>query len=406
MREDSLPRPVAKYLAGLPPADREALTPLLALMHQALLQGAATEQLLELLAAHPLPGPNAQLALLEALARLAHASIPALLPTLVGGAPDKARQKALKKALHYLKAQGLEVPPDLVKPEASAVVRPLPSGFPMKGYLSRIEGNGSRLVILHLPRQGQSFNLFLALCNDVEGLTDAYAVLLSNKETKKYLDSTRHDIPGELVEVPPAYAGKILEDSYQANPDQSSEAVAAYVRVRSLLLERLGQVPASDLHALLPPLDHRDQYLEQARNLSLEEDFLNWHFNPEELAPWLEKIHAIETSPLVLTSDQKVARIERAVDEAVQELFPPERRRLLSRRLLEMAYYLEHTGRPHLARQAQAAGEDLERERSLLERENPFLLGLLMFPLREMYDQEKEPKAPPPESPGRILTDF
>ena len=73
-----------------------------------------------------------------------------------------------------------------------------------------------------------------------------------------------------------------------------------------------------------------------------------------------------------------------------RELFPPEQRRILSRRLLEMAYYLDRTGRPHLARQAQAAGEDLERERSLLERENPFLFGLLMFPLREMYEMEKE----------------
>jgi hypothetical protein len=406
MQEDSLPRPVAKYLAGLPTPDREALTPLLVQVHQALLQGAATEPLLELLAAHPLPGPEAELALLEALARLAHPAIPALLPALAVGAPAKARLKALKKALHHLKAQGLEIPPDLIKPEASPVIRPLLSGAPIKGHLSRLDGNGSRLVILHLPRQGQAFNLFLALCNDVEGLKDAYAVLLSNKEAKKYLDSTRQEIPGELVEVPPAYAFKILEDSYQVNPDSSAEAVATYVRSRPGLLERLGSVPAPDLHDLLPSLDQGDQYLEQAKNLPLEEDFLNWHFNPEELGPWLEKIRAIEDSPLVLSSDQKVARIERAVDEAVKELFPPEQRLLLSRRLLEMAYYLDLTGRPHLARPAQAAGEDLERPRSPLERENPFLLGLLMFPLREMYDQEKEPKTPPPESPGRILTDF
>ena len=82
----------------------------------------------------------------------------------------------------------------------------------------------------------------------------------------------------------------------------------------------------------------------------------------------------------------------------VKELFPPEKRRLLSRRLLEMAYYLDRTGKPHLARQAQAAGEDLERERSPLERENPFLLGLLMFPLKEMYDQEGSPETA--KSPG------
>ena len=182
--------------------------------------------------------------------------------------------------------------------------------------------------------------------------------------------------------------------------------MAAYLRVRSSLQDRLGPDPAPDIRTLLPPLENREQFLEQSRHLSLEEDFLNWHFSPEELAPWFEKIQEIEKSPLVLTSDQKVARVERTVDEATRELFPPEQRRLLCQRLLEMAYYLDQTGRPHLARQAQAAGEDLERERSLLERENPFLFGLLMFPLREMYDSDKEPKAPPPPHEGRILTDF
>ncbi len=406
MGEDLLPRPAAKYLAGLRPERQEALTPLVIRVHQAFLHSADTGQILEILAAHPVTGPEDELALLEALARLAHPLVPEILQAHFGRAPDKTRQKALKKAFHHLKAQGVEIPPNLVKPEASAVVRPMLSPAPVKGYMSRLEGNGSRMVILHLPRQGQSFNLFLALCNDVEGLKDTYAVLLSNKETKKYLDSTRQDMPGELVELPPAYVLQILEDSYQANPDQSSEAVAAYLRVRSFLQERLGPEPAPDIHTLLPRLENREQYLEQSRNLSLEEDFLNWHFSPEELAPWFEKIQDIEKSPLVLTSEQKVARVERTVDEATRELFPPEQRRLLSRRLLEMAYYLESTGRPHLARQAQAAGEDLERERSLLERENPFLFGLLMFPLREMYDLKKEPGAPPPHPEGRILTDF
>jgi hypothetical protein len=406
MREDYLPRPVVKFLAGLPPEHREALAPLLALLHQAILQGADKAQVLEMLDANPLSAPDAELALPEALARLAHPAMPTILQTRFGGASDKYRQKVLKKAFHHLKAQGVEIPPDLIKPEESPVPQSLPSGPPIKGYLSRIEGNGSRLVILHLPRQGQAFTLFLALCNDTEGLKDTYAVLLSNKETKKYLHSTRQDIPGELVEVPPVYAFNILEDSYQANPDPSSKSVANYLRVKSTLQERLGHLPASDLQALVPPLDHREQYLEQSRNLSLEEDFLNWHFNPEELGPWLEKINQIEQSPLVLTPDQKVARIENVVDEAIKDLFPAERRHLLSRRLLEMAYYLEHTGRPHLARQAQAAGEDLDRKRGLLERENLFLLGLVMFPLRELYDREKEPKSPPPESQGRIITDF
>ena len=406
MMEEALPRPVAKYLAGLSPERQKNLTPLVARVFQALSAGADTEQIIELMAANPLSGPDEEVAMVEALARFGHRLIPKILQVHFGGTADKTCQKALKKAFHLLKTQGVEIPPDLVKADESSVLKPVAIAAQIKGYTSRLEGNGSRLVVLQLPRQGQSFNLFLALCNDMEGLKDTYAVLLSNKEAKKYLATTKQDIPGDLVEVPPAYVFKILEESYQANPDQSSESVATYLRVRNVLENLLGQETPPDIHDLLPGLDDREQDLKQSQNLSLEEDFLNWHFRPEELTPWLNKIQEIEQSPLVLTAEQKMARIEDTVAEAIKILIPPENRRILSRRLLEMAYYLDHTGRPHLARQAQAAGEDLERERSPLERENPFLLGLVMFPLREMYDQEKNPQTPDLQTPGRILTDF
>lgn len=398
------PRAVAKYLAGLKPQDRDALTPLVSQVHQALEQDVPTEQIIETLTG--VAGRAATPALLEALARLAHPRVPALLQALVGEATDKTLLKALKKALYYLKAQGIEMPPELARAKTSSVVRPVLSAAPARAYMSRIEGNGSRMVILHLPRQGQSFNLFLALCNDTAGLKDAFALSLSNKETKRYLDDTRDAIPGKLVDIPPAYAFFMIESSYQVNPDPQSEAGQAYGRVRAYLRDRFGQEPAPDILALLPSLDNSQEYLDRSLELSLEEDFLNWQLTPEELAPWLEKIQAIENSPLVLSPEQQESRMEQTITEASQELFSPEQRGRIAQRLLEMAYYLDQSQRPHLARLAQAAGEDLKRPRSRLERENPFLLGLLMFPLREMYDQEKEAKAPPPPSPGRIITDF
>jgi hypothetical protein len=407
MVDDALPRPAAKYLASLPPARREKITAVLDLVRQALAAGADTEIIVQILADHPFLEPEDELALLEVLARLSHPLIPEILQARFGGTLDKTCQKALKKAFHLLQTQGIVIPPDLVKIEAPGLFKPVAVSGQIKGYASRIEGNGSRLVILQLPRQAtQSFNLFLALCSDVEGLKDTYAVLLSNKEAKKYLANTKEDIPGELIDLPPAHVFRILEESYQANPDQASDSVVAYLRVRPVLANWLGQEAAPDIHGLLPPLEALEPYLQQSKNLSLKEDFAGWHFRPEELGSWLQKIKDIEKSPLVLTPDQKVARIENLMAEAVNDLFPLDKRHLLSRRLLEMAYYLDRTGKPHLARQAQAAGLDLERERSPLERENPFLLGLLMFPLKEMYDQEVASTPEKSQPQGHILTDF
>ena len=191
MVEDALPRPVAKYLAGLPPARQEKLTALLDRVRQALSEGADTEKIVQILADQPFLEPEDELAMLEVLARLSHPLIPEILQVHFGGTADKTCQKALKKAFHLLKTQGVAIPPDLVKTAEPGVFKPVDVSAQIKGYTSRIEGNGSRMVVLQLPRQGQSFNLFLALCNDVEGLKDTYAVLLSSKEAKKYLASTK-----------------------------------------------------------------------------------------------------------------------------------------------------------------------------------------------------------------------
>lgn len=405
--KETLPRPVLKYIAGLRPEDQEPITATVEQVHQALLAGEPIGQIVADLAAHPVPTPEAELVMLEALARLAHPQIPAILQARYAGAIDKPQRKALKKALHYLKAQGVAVPPDLLKDDASPMVRPVSGLAPVKTYMSRIEGNGSRMVIVHLSGQRQSFNLFLALCNDVEGLKDAYAVLLTNKETKTYLADTRREMPGELVDIPPNYALYVIDDAYQVNPDPASEAVKTYLRVRPRLQDVLGTEPAPAIQTLLPPLDAPEQYLEQSRELVFQEEFGNWFVSPEKLAPWLEKIQEIEKSPLVLSPEQQLARMEQAVAEALQEVFPPAQRPIISRRLLEMAYYLDHTGKPYLARQAQAAGLDLLRPRSALERENQFLLGLTTATLREMYDLAKDESKPPDQpSQGKIITHF
>jgi hypothetical protein len=65
MGEDALPRPVAKYLNGLPPERQEKIRALIYEVHQALKKGADTEQIIELLADNLLLKPEDELAMLE-----------------------------------------------------------------------------------------------------------------------------------------------------------------------------------------------------------------------------------------------------------------------------------------------------------------------------------------------------
>ncbi len=406
MNQDSLPRPLAKYLAGLPAAVRDELTPRLAQVHEALQQENATvDRVLAVLATAPGLKPDAEAILIEALARLPHPLLPAVLASRFGARPEKAIQKALKKAWHQLKVQGIEISPELVKAPGTPIISPVQEPTQVKAFVSRIEGNGSRMIIFHLPGLGQSFNLFVVLANDVEGLKDAYAVPMSNKEVKLYLNHIRSELPGKLAPVDPAYALGVLEACFQIDPESTAEAAVLYRQVRPTLQHRLEHATPPAIQSLLPPLDPAGISLDSCVELLFEEDFLNWPLEPEDIQPLLEKLAAVQNSPLHLTEEQQQARYDDIMTTALQELFPPEQRRRLSDRLLHMAYYLDRTDRPYLARLAQAAGEDLARERSILEKENPFLVGLFMVPVEMLRRSLPAAEEEPPPA-GRIITDF
>jgi hypothetical protein len=406
MSQPVLPRSVAKYLGSLPPAVHEKLTPLVTAVQEALSrEGVEADDLAAILAGQPLASPEEEVALLEALARMPHPLLPAVLQAHFGGRGDKARQKALKKALHQLKAQGVAVPAAYFKDQAPSIVAPVAAATSVTAYISRVEGNGSRMVALHLPGLGQPFNLLVFLANDVEGLKDGYAISVGKKEVKRYLEGVRGEIPGTLAEVDPAYALGVLETCFQAAPENSSEGAELYRRFRGLLQERVGKAPIVDPQELLPVLDDPKKYLELAPTLLLQEDFANWMPTPEEVKPLLEKLQALSASPLHLTDAQYKSRYNDIVNETIQQFFPPQQRQLLSQRLLHMAYYLEKADNPFQAEMAQAVAQDLARERSFLEEESAFLTAMLMFPMQELFEEVPEAKQQTSES-GRIITDL
>ena len=72
----------------------------------------------------PSQDPALDLHLMAALGALPHPAVPALLAGIFGSFPDKARRKALKRALHSLKTRGVPVPPELLPREEATVGTP------------------------------------------------------------------------------------------------------------------------------------------------------------------------------------------------------------------------------------------------------------------------------------------
>lgn len=405
-----VPQKKAQKAAGaalppLPPEEAAALQELVARVAAALESGAEAETLRDLVGSRP-EDAAWDLHLLDRLAALAQPAIPALLASLFGTSPDKARQKALKRALHLLKTRGVPVPHDLLPREKAGEQ---PSG---RAHLSQVFGDGARYLVLESSREGLGGNFVVVLLSDRDGIREWHPMSLNRRKQQELWEYFRKQGLGEWVLPPPAYAAGLLEEAYTRS-DMDGAAAGRYRAVRELIRRQWGSPQeAPTPEQLLPPLDPGEQkrWLEQSRQLPHFPLFHTWLPGLEEVSTWLEKLAEVQNSPLILSEPQRQAREQQVLEEATAELFPAESRPLWQRRLLEMAYFLELRGQGPEARSAHAAAVDLARpDRSLLQGENPFLLELVLMSVsmaRELRQKEDEQgqglvQAAPPLIHGR-----
>ena len=342
--------------------------------------------------------PRWDLDLMAALGALAHPAIPPLLAALFGAALDKARRKFLKRTLHLMQTRGVPVAPDLLPREAP---RPLVAERAApRAYASQVLGNGYRFVILEGPREYLGGNILVAQLSDREGFLECHLLDIKSKEKAKFWENLRGaDGMVDPLTVPAAYAVSLLEDAYKLNPSEGG--ASRYASLRERIRSHWGKPEDAPPRPAIPEVTpgERHRLLDESRRLALDPLFLSWLPGREEIAPWLEKVLEALDSPLVLSEPQKQARAEGVKDEATRVLYPPEDRELWSRRLLDMAYYLELKGRDEDALAAWAAAHDLnqtQHERGPLTGENPFLKELVSFALRmawEVLEQAKKPES-------------
>jgi hypothetical protein len=327
--------------------------------------------------------------LIAALGALAHPVIPRLLTELFTAPIDKARRKALKRAFHALQSRGVAAPLDLLPPEEGLSVRETSGG--LQAHVSQALGNGERYVVLEGPRDLMGGNILAARLHDQEGFRECHVFDLKSKFRQEFWDSLTKGGAVQFQAAPVSYALSLLEEAYGANP-QTAVAVT-YASSRVGILSSQGPPETPDLDALLgeiTPAD-RSRLLDESRKLAQDPLFYSWIPDAEEIAPWFGKLQEILESRLVLTDQQKQARIDDLANEAVQAMFPLEARPRWRRRLWDMAHYLALQGRREDARVAAAAADDLVQDRSHLLGETVFLKTLTVMALRLSWEAEKGP---------------
>jgi hypothetical protein len=392
----------------LPPLTPEAealLAQRLATVQAALAAGAGVEELVHLLGPAP-ADPAWHDHLLAALAKLAHPATPPLLAALFGQDPERGRRKALKRALHLLRTQGVPVADDVLPREARPAA---PGAAPVVARVSPVLGNGERYAVLEGSRQALGATMVVVRLSDTAGLLELHALEANRAQREELWQHFREQGLADWAEAPVAYVGSLLEAAYALNP--AAPAAADYGGLRSRLWQLWGNPEAaSDPEAEVPPLREPEvaAALERARELAQHPLFHTWLPGPEEVTPWVEKIKEAEASPLILAEHQQRARLEGILLEAARTLYPPESRVLWHRRLVHQAYFFRLRHLPGEARVVRAAAQDLaSRAASPLMGDNPLLLALVQFAvgLALEYQRQMQPGkaggvvAPPAASP-------
>jgi hypothetical protein len=117
--------------------------------------------------------------------------------------------------------------------------------------------------------------------------------------------------------------------------------------------------------------------------------FATWHIAAPEVQKYATLITETQTSKIVLRPDQKEARLNAIYRDALEDIFPEEKRFLWKRRLEEVAYVLLKTGMENESRAALSAAIDLNNPFSAIE-PNPFIWNLLLKSIYSLIEVDHE----------------
>jgi hypothetical protein len=325
-----------------------------------------------------LPPPLA-LAALRAATAAGRADVVAAL----AGSASRDVAKEAKRALHLMRARGVEVPE---LPRTAPAPPPPPPEPELPCFASAVDGQGERAIWMARALPGKGIELCQAIGSDTQGLLSLQVGILGRKEFRAFAqDLVDRGAQLGVAEVTRQRAHALLGEARRLSESTGKplpEGATAW-------LARLGEAPPLPDPALaFPPLSEAEELAALAAGARLHERPLlrGWLADEVALRALAARLDEISVSPLFIDERQRAEQASRAVEDALGAYFDPTRRTLWARRLLAAAAHLADAGDDEGARLAAAAARALASGRDA--REVPFARLLLEKAL-----------APPGEAP-------
>jgi hypothetical protein len=339
--------------------------------------------------------------LIDALVRLPTSQTARLLEEMMPVLKEKEALKAIKRGLYRLRQKGV-MWEKTISPE-KPILRPAHPGAP-QGYVGAMDSSGSRVIIIARPLHRGGARVYFGIVSDLEGIQRLEITDLTTKELKEFVNKSLASTEFPVVEAPGGYCAHLLREAAEYSRKDDKPLPQRYEAVEKGLsdVQWDGPVPMIYQHIQEETVKDKPRLLKESAVLHRIAPFSLWFLPPEAVRKYAELIKEAEASHLVLTPQQKDARLNSLYKEALDKLFPEARRLLWKRRLEEMAYILWKMGREREASMAVSAAVDLKTPFSTIE-PNPFVWSLLLKSLYAVMEKGRSGKQRE-EGSSRIIT--
>ena len=320
----------------------------------------------------PLPLP----AVVEALSTMATPEAAALLTQIAAKMEVKDLQKAARRALYRLKAMGVDTESQALRESRKSVLE-VPKLPVVTALASQIDFDGNRALYLARRRPFSGLVFVSLILNDQRGIVECNAFPVTKKDLGQMVEDIQADDRLTHVELPPAYAQQLVEESYQRNLSTGTPVPQAFQGLRDLIGTADVRWDNTPIYQVLSPEEIRGQpaWLAQAPQLLEVKEFQGWHVPLEVVQRYREETKRAADSPLIVSQAVQQERVEAVQKRMLREVFDAEQAARFRVRLEEMAYLLWQTRRPDEAKRAFASALALQGE-GIDPSGNPFLLGL------------------------------
>jgi hypothetical protein len=295
---------------------------------------------------------------------------------------EKNVLKAVKKTLFKLKQKGIKIP-FRNKPQSTFFPPKKQETESPKVYISSIDAEGGQSILFMIPHIYKGVEVGIGVVNynsGIEYFIYNHCGKKRSKEIKKYfIEQNRR-----VVETSMPHAATILENAYKRDELKAGESVADYLKLRPWLLENITLRDESIIYDFMSKQEMSEVDVTESRieNLFEHELMESWIINPDDIKPVLDDILKVDDSPIIISGDQKIDRVNEIKKKALSALYPETKRLILKDILEETAYIFYKLEEEEYGRICVAAAREVRESSSgrdlflmyLLERS----LGLYM----------------------------